>query len=373
MKIGILTLPLHTNYGGILQAWALQTILERMGHEVKVINYPLVEKPSIGNSFIHYVYNNIKNRILRNKRYSTSWYSGRTATFYIRKNTNKFISKYIHNRFAYNLSDIEESEFDLIVVGSDQIWRKGYSPWRDICDSYLQFAKNWNIRRVAYAASFGKDNVDDYTDKEISTCADLIKLFDKVSVRECSGIELCRNVFDVDATQVLDPTLLLSKEDYDNLIKAFDSSKIEGDLFMYILDNNQVIQNTIEFVESKNNWKSFSVKGLENDTNANLKNRISKPVEQWLQGFRDSEAVITDSFHACVFSIIFNKPFLVFGNKDRGLSRFESLLSITGLMDRLVTSQSEAVDKIDLLKIAPNAENKLNAYKEIAFKYLSSI
>ena len=69
---------------------------------------------------------------------------------------------------------------------------------------------------------------------------------------------------------------------------------------------------------------------------APLAERVQPPVEQWLRGFYDAEFVVTDSFHACVFSILFHKPFIVVGNARRGMSRFKSLLSIFALGDRLV-------------------------------------
>lgn len=373
MKIGILTLPLHTNYGGILQAWALQTVLERMGHEVKVINYPLVRKPSYAKSLVLYIYRNIKNRIFGDRKCCTKWYAGRLATFYIRENTDKFIIKYIHNRFVSKLNEITENEFDVFVVGSDQVWRKGYSQWRDICDSFLKFAQNWHVRRIAYAASFGKNNIDEYTECEKKVCADLLKLFEHVSVREHSGVDLCKDVFGVDTIQLIDPTLLLSKEDYNCLIDAIDLPKVEGALFKYVIDECPVINEAIDVIKANYNWKTFCVNGLLGDNNANILDRIQKPVEQWLQAFRDADAVITDSFHACVFSIIYNKPFLVFGNESRGLSRFETILRLTNLEDRLVTSKEEAIQKKHLLTIAPNVYSKLGEYKKKSFDFLKKI
>ena len=95
-----------------------------------------------------------------------------------------------------------------------------------------------------------------------------------------------------------------------------------------------------------------------------------QPVERWLQAFRDADAVITDSFHACVFSIVFNKPFLVFCNSARGLSRLESLLTITGLSQRLVASKDEALTKMELLKEKPNAIDRLDNMKRAAYEFL---
>ena len=92
----------------------------------------------------------------------------------------------------------------------------------------------------------------------------------------------------------------------------------------------------IKFVESNNHLKSFRVNSRYEDYSAPLNERIQPSVEQWLRGFMDADMVVTDSFHACVFSIIFNKPFVVVGNNKRGNTRFDSLLKTFGLADRFL-------------------------------------
>lgn len=374
MKIGILTLPLHTNYGGILQAYALQTVLERMGHNVKVINYPLYIQRHIFRRFLSFLYRNLRKWILFDKKTNTSWITEYDVICCQRGLTNKFILQKIHNRFTDSLSKIKESEFDIIVVGSDQVWRKNYSSWSNIRDQFLQFAKNWNIKKVSYAASFGKDKIDDYTDNEISDIKGLLRSFQKITVREESGIGICEHFFQTNAIRLVDPTLLLSVDDYNQIIKESGGSKYDGNLLVFVLDDRKEISEFINDTEGCSDFKSFRLNGFDcRMDGSKYKNHALISVGQWLQTFRDADAVVTDSYHACIFSIIYNKPFIVFGNPNRGLSRYETLLNETGLSNRLILSREDAIKKQHLLYQKPNAMGSLKDIKNKSLDFLREI
>lgn len=337
MRIGILTLPLHTNYGGILQAYALQTVLDRMGHEVVVVDAPKLSYLPIWKwpfsypkRIISYILR--KSNIIFYERYYNQTYP------IISQHTQKFIDEYINRIEVQNFNDLKEEDFDAIIVGSDQIWRPKY--YKKIENAFLDFAKMWKIKRIAYAASFGTDEWE-YNAKQTKTCKKLIKLFDAVSVREDSGVILCKKNLEVDAVHVLDPTLLLNTNDYIRLFKEKNIPQSQGDLLCYILDETQEKTNFINKVANEKNLKPFRVNAKVEDYGAPLNERIQPPLEQWLRGFYDAELVITDSFHACVFSIIFNKPFLVLGNKKRGVARIKSLLKLFALEDSLIVSYEE--------------------------------
>lgn len=368
MRIGILTLPLHVNYGGILQAYALQTVLERMGHEVVVINRPLPRNPYSVPSLVFFLYCLTSHYVLRRSPVTVKWVKGVFKDYRNKKSIINFIKTKIHNRFIESFVSLKSSEFDALIVGSDQVWRKDYC--LDIGNYFLQFADGWDVRRLAYAASFGKDNIDDYTVDEKKNAAQLLSMFEKVSVRETSGIAVCRDEFGIDAVQMIDPTLLLSSDDYLTMIDSQLDVKFEGNLFTYILDDTPEKSACIHEIEQCNDWKEFTVYGTSGSLESELHDNVLQPVERWLQAFRDADAVITDSFHACVFSIVFNKPFLVFCNSARGLSRLESLLTITGLSQRLVASKDEALTKMELLKEKPNAIDRLDNMKRAAYEFL---
>lgn len=116
--------------------------------------------------------------------------------------------------------------------------------------------------------------------------------------------------------------------------------KSKGNLLCYILDETEEKKALIKRIADEKGLKPFNVKSQSDDINSPVSERIQPPLEQWLRGFYDAEFVVTDSFHACVFSILFNKPFIVYGNIERGLSRFTSFLEIFGLKDVLFTNMS---------------------------------
>ena len=227
MKIGILTLPLHANYGGILQAYALQTVLEREGGDiVKVIDKSLYW--NAGPFKRAHVYLKRISRIIMGRK--VNFFAERNADALRRKigeNTEKFIENHVHRMTVKDYSDVSPDEFDAIVVGSDQIWRPEYFIG-DIRDGYLAFARNWNLKRVSYAASFGSDEWE-YPEEVTRDCAALLKMFDAVSVRESSGVTLCKRYFGVDAVHVLDPVMLLDAEDYLSLVSGLEQSQQDAE------------------------------------------------------------------------------------------------------------------------------------------------
>ena len=258
-----------------------------------------------------------------------------TETFAIvSKETQSFIDHYTPHVLVDSYTDLQEKDWDAFVVGSDQVWRPGYMG-AHVEHAFLKFAENWNVKRVAYAASFGVDTWL-FRRSQDDTIKCLMKKFDAVSVREESAVLLCKEHWDIDAKQVLDPTFLLKTKDYESLVIKSNTPESPGNLLCYVLDESERTKRIIELVEANNHLKSFRVNSKYEDNSAPLNERIQPSVEQWLRGFMDAEMVLTDSFHACVFSIIFNKPFIVVGNNKRGNTRFDSLLKTFGLSDRFL-------------------------------------
>lgn len=369
MKIGILTLPLHTNYGGILQAYALQTVLERMGHEVVVFDKILPE-PSLSLWKCPFVYSKrLVNKLLGRKDNIVflEQYVSKIKPI-IQQNTNKFIKNYIHRVSFKTFAKIPNADtFNAIIVGSDQVWRPIYFGEDHVDDAFLAFASGWNIKRIAYAASFGVDKWE-YSPLQTETCKSLLHNFDAISVREESGVKLCRECLECKAQLVLDPTMLLDKSEYVKIIKTSNVPKSKGNLLVYILDETPDKTALIKNIADKYNLKPFRVGSNTENIHAPLNERIQPPVEEWLRGFYDAEFVITDSFHACVFAILFEKQFVVIGNKKRGMSRFFSLLSQFGLENRLISEKlnESAVDYIEFTLL----RNRLAELKEKAMSFL---
>jgi len=337
MKIGILTQPLHNNYGGLLQAFALQKVLNDLGHEVWIIRRE--NRPNWRDFTKYYTKRVIASAIgkqiypLLTQKQKTiiSQYNREFISQYMGKQTNKlFTSKQFFKAAS-------KFDFEAYVVGSDQVWRPRYSPQIGIY--FLDFLSDDSTKRIAYAASFGVDNWE-FNEKDTLKFATLAKKFDAISVREESGIDLCEKYFGVHAVQSLDPTMLLERVDYENLIVNQEQSN--GDLFYYILDPSKEKMDIVSKIAYEKKLEPFTEMPKEITINnlKNINNCIYPGPLKWLKAFQDAKFVVTDSFHGCVFSIIFNKPFILFGNEKRGLTRFKSLLKQFGLENRIYSDNN---------------------------------
>lgn len=361
MKIGIVTHALINNYGGILQNYAMQFVLKDLGHEVltidRMVKVPLLVKiKSIIKRFLQ--------RLVGKNLRVRAW-TKKSEFNIINKNTRGFVREYISTTTEVleekQLGLIQSSyRFDGYVVGSDQVWRRN-SNGNGV--EFLNFVSDRDdITKVAYAASFGIDYWN-YSSIETQKYSELAKLFDSISVREKSGIDLCETYLGVEAQEMVDPTLLLDKEDYSRLVFNAKIEQSAGDLFVYVLDRSEENTNIIHSINSHLSLVPFEImpeqnfmlelpKGEKFDI---LKCQFPK-VEKWLRAFIDAKFVVTDSFHGTVFAIIFNKPFISIQNSKRGSTRFHSLLTTFGLQDRLVTDINAVTpelifSEIDFLKI----------------------
>lgn len=350
MKVGILTQPLHNNYGGLLQNYALQVVLNEMGHNVFTIN--IVKN----NNKLHRKILSLGKRIILNlvgKKMAYRIYPTKKESKIISRHTKAFVKDNIKttNEFTRKITPnlIKKYAFEAYIVGSDQVWRPRYSP--QMPTYFLDFVANdSSIKKVAYAASFGVSNLE-FSLEKTREFAKLLKVFDAVSVREDSAIKLCKEYFDIDAIQLIDPTMMLNKSFYSSIAYKRNLRKSAGNLFTYILDKSGEKSKIINTIAAMHNLTPFTVmpkKIFSDPGKKNIQNCIFPPVEQWIKGFIDAEFVITDSFHGTVFSILFNKPFIAIANASRGITRFESLLKLFELEEKLITNFSE----IDLNKLA---------------------
>lgn len=333
MKIAILTLPLYSNYGGIMQNYALQTILKRMGHHVYTIDCPQIYK----NKLWYNLYINKCKYII--KKILTKL--GMKVPMIDNSDNSQFIQNHIMFTSTLctqknNLSNLNYVGLNAIIVGSDQVWRYPYIQ-ANVKNFFLDFIHDDSIIKIAYSASFGV-NYNEYPPQIQQKIKELYSKFNRVSVREKSGLELLKiNDWKCahPALMTLDPTLLLNKEDYNSLIEQDNSNNEQTSkkIFCYILDKNNEKDQIINKICEATDYEPIIL-------NIEHKNkRISIPsVKLWIKSFRDADFVFTDSFHGCVFSIIYNKPFIVIANKKRGLARFETLLGLFKLEDRLIYS-----------------------------------
>ena len=270
---------------------------------------------------------------------------------------NPFINSKIKRRIVYyqNPSFEDLGRFDAFIVGSDQTWRPKYV--EDVEYYFLNFIPvEKNVLRIAYAPSFGTDKWE-YSPEQTQVCSELLKRFDAVSVREESAVKLCLEHLGVKPFHVLDPTMLLTKEDYLNVVgkKYANEKKLSYYLLDYADEKMQIINKVCEKLQ----LTPFRVNTETENHKARLEDRIAPSIEKWIGGFAESSFIVADSFHATVFAILFNKPFITIANPKRGLARFESLLNIFGLKDRIVSSLSQLDGQLFNSSIDWNNVNEL--------------
>lgn len=353
MKIAILTLPLHSNYGGIIQNYALQTVLERMGHEVYTINIPL-PKVKISSA---------KAPLCIAKRFLKKILEKKDGIIFIERKINRdkiiaeqhvrrFINDNIHLTQPYygkkDLSALNNKNLNAVIVGSDQVWRIPYV-YPDIETFFLDFIKNKQIKKLAYSVSFGTDEVE-FSAEQIKACGKLIKEFEIISVREQSAIQLINNIYKWECKtkpiHTLDPTMLLNKEDYIKISTKYSHETHKGGLFYYILDMTNEKMKLLQKISSDLGLEPFTVQPKSKNQLDKAEDKIIPPIEEWLQAFNQASFVFTDSFHGSVFSILFNKEFITIGNQDRGMTRFNSLMNLFNLQNRFITSIDEYTKQI---------------------------
>lgn len=346
MKIGILTQPLHNNYGGLLQNYALQQVLKGMGHEVETVDWEPSSAVTI-KTWLWRKKETLLSIVLKDRERPRYTLTDKEKEI-ISRNTHRFIERYISTCLstAKNEEDFRSidstSKYQAYVVGSDQVWRPNYNSFQTAM--FLDFVERKDVKRIAYAASFGV-SAWEFTQQMTEECARLAKRFDLITVREKSGVALCHEHLGVEAIHVLDPTMLLNREDYEKVVMAEKEPKSTGTLFHYILDPSDEKNALINRLAEEQGLQPFTIMPkcqAENRTKWDVKHRIEDcifpTVTSWLRGFMDAEMVVVDSFHGAVFSIIFNKPFWLIANAERGNARFESLLGLFGLEDRMIGS-----------------------------------
>lgn len=321
MKIGIFTQPLLDNYGGVLQNYALQQVLISLGHEP--FTYDVCYRWPLWKWMLSV------SRISAMKaigRWRDVEYPVRPYKGYIReKRFGQFINRRIQTvepDYPLTAEVLERYPVDALIVGSDQVWRPKYNK-PDSCtplgNSYLDFAEvRSDIVKISYAASFGVDEWE-YTPAQTAVCADLLSKFNAVSVREESGVSLCREYLKCDsAVQMPDPTLLLTADEY-RLLFGNGVSRRKPYIFASILDYDAADRANLSALAAS---MGLGIVYLERG--------LATP-DEWLQLIDDAAFIVTDSFHCTVFSAIFHKRFYLRPSRKRGLSRFDALVEMLGL------------------------------------------
>lgn len=335
MRIAIVTLPLHTNYGGLLQAFALKSFLEGMGHNVTVLDKN-EKMPAPGGIRAPFVYlSRMFKRLLKGSAGPEVFREirFRKELPVLASMTDVFVERYISPVMIDGYEDVGEGEYDAFIVGSDQVWRP--LCFNDIQNAFLRFADGWDVLRISYAASFGTNQLE-YDYEMMEECSRLLAGFDAVSVREAAAVGMCEEWLDCDsAVHVLDPVMLLDPDVYRDIASG-QEHLCKGRIMTYILDPSDEKMHVVDFMKRVSGMDAYDSSVYPYVNDRPVSERVVPSVEQWLSGFADCDFVITDSFHGCVLSILMHKRFIAVGNSRREMSRLNSLLAMFGLDQRLV-------------------------------------
>lgn len=359
MKIALLNLPFDNNYGGNLQRYALMTVLQRMGHDVTHIflrvHYSLPWHKAITELPLRMIKKYILGQTLDifwEKKYNIIENTLADTVF-------PFYEKYIKHTSPVidiqGLKVVTAEDYDVYMVGSDQVWREDMTRQIGIENYFFDFIDGTkDVKKIAYAVSLGSDN-NLFPRKIIPKLTYLYNQFEAVSYRELSAKSIfSENEWIQPCPQlVLDPTMLLNAEDYEKVIIDNDTHSLtHGRIYCYVLDQNDTVLNSIHNIAAKTT-KEVIIDGINN-----IKTPTSIP--QWLKNIHDAEYVITDSYHGTVFSILFNKPFIFLGNERRGNTRIESLFT---LLDIEQTN-------LNFIKCNDTVYSKLSMIRDESYSFL---
>ncbi len=329
MKIKTITCHEVYNHGASLQAYALQTYLETLGHDVEILNY----KPEylsrhyrlclVSNPFwykyiilrIIYILLKLPNRLISLKR-------KRAFDIF----TKKYLKITSHRYQSNEELKANCPEADVFIAGSDQIWNCLFPNGKDPA-FYLDFVPKEKVK-ASYAASFAGSTLDEEYHDMVRERVDYL---DYVSVRESSGLDILKKIGINKGHQVLDPVFLLDKTCWNEFATEFYS---EDYLFVYDFEGSEQIKNICLQIAKEHKLKIYSI----NCTSSYVdKKFIYSGPEIFLSLIKHSKYVVSNSFHGTTFALLFEKEFVVVERSESINARMVDLLGSLGILDRLVT------------------------------------
>lgn len=323
MNISVLSFSKELNNGALLQCYALCRFLQSIGHNVNVIDIQLRSHKSF------------KSRILD----LYQWYL-----------FGKFYKKHIpYGEKMNKIEDLYGSKYldsDLFIVGSDQVWNPDITKRLSPMVYFFNFLPD-NAKRISYAASFGTDTWKWSTLKD--EAKGLLQKFSYISVREKSGVDICKTSFGLDAVSVCDPTLLL--ENYDEICGKYDATKKNDALLYFKIIRNSKLEEEIASFAVQNGMTAHSIR--DRRKKAGFKYTPYTTVSMWLNMIRYSRFVVTDSYHATVFCILFHKQFLSLPSQPDRSSRHLDLLTELGLENRFCSQEDNLCEALNFCYTTP--------------------
>lgn len=373
MKASIITLHASNNYGSCLQSWATQRLLDSLGVQSEIVDYcrPNSRPKALAAAYF--------DRAPLNRLgflWKVSFIKSLAMALLLRRVADqaapfdRFRRTMLKTSQRYD--DIEEltvnpPDADIYITGSDQVWN---SIWNGGFDPvfYLQYAPEGKPR-IAYAASIGRESIDEAERYQI---AEALFKYDAVSMREESGVRIVHNLGKLDAVQVLDPTLMMRRSDWESIATIPDDLP-EAYLLTYQLGRSDRFFSFAEKVAKQLNLPIVALCHAPGVRHEGAVNYVSPEVTDFLGLFLKATYVVTDSFHATAFSLNLNIPFSVVP-PDRFVTRIESILALTGTSNRLVedcVDSTDALDPIDFERVNASLEQERKASLDFLSKALS--
>lgn len=336
MQIKTITCHDVYNHGASLQAYALQTYLESMGHSVEIIDY----KPDYlsGHYKLWTIDNPIYDKPFIKQLYLLAKLPERLISLKRKRLFDEFTTKYLKlsNRRYNGNEELKEDppQADVFIAGSDQIWNTLFQNGRDSA-FYLDFAPKTS-KRISYAASFATESVDK---AYIPFVRKMLQNFDNISVRERCALSLLSSLGRTDGVAVCDPVFLLNRKHWEGLLPQ--GQKTERYLLVYDTEKSEIVKSVAQRIAKAKKLKIFNVSAFRIGY-ADKELWASSPLD-FVQLIRDAEYVVSNSFHATAFSMIFERNFCVINRSEHINERMKSLLMNYMLDDRLVTDYSESL------------------------------
>lgn len=340
-KIGIITILKVNNYGAELQAYATQAYLKKLGYDAEIIDYLFYKNPQFIRTkrsaplfhfpfkkrlaeFVYPIWSQLKS--LGNRR-QQKLREQKFAEFH-HKNTSMSVTyRSIDELYGAHM------DYDVYLTGSDQVWNPGI--YSSVAPYFLDFAPH-GCRRIAYASSFG---VSQIPEEVRPYYAEFLSHYDAIGVREKNAVDLVYHIAHKTAEWVLDPTLLLSRNEWMRVASPVCVDTQSPYILLYELTPCDYIQQLAHDIKSKTNWQIIRIckNASREDRDATIVNVIDAGPAEFLYLFSKASLIITNSFHGTAFSINFHRPFYtVLPLRKQNNSRQRSLLELFGLTNRLL-------------------------------------
>ena len=355
MKVGILTYHYGSNYGGVLQCYALQQVLKGMGYEVSIINYIPHQNHK---KFAHVVQTALKMFSLESMK--ALWHNIRYQ-WQSRRVFEVFRENYLNlTRESSHIEDFKNINIDVLIVGSDQLW--GYPQIRDVY--FLGWVENPHIKKVAYAVCSGYGKINEAYREEM---AKQLLHFSAISVRSQTTKAFVKNIIGLDVPVVVDPTVL-----YD--FNEFLSSRNDPYILTYILTDDIEGGNfkAIDLIKKK--YPGLPVYSIiisdryPRISSWSDKYLVDVTPGEWVNLIYNCSFLYTDSYHGALFAIKFGKPFIAYYSSDNGgrrLTDLQSQLNIHNVAHNLNDVISILDSKSD------NPQLLLGELKKNSFDYIN--